>query len=126
MKGGHRFVHVTNLVLLIWSAFLWAAPCLAATRHYYIAAEDITWDYAPSGRDLIQGGIIPRPWTSQTRWPKTRYVEYSDVTFSMHKPQPDWLGILRPVIRAEVGDTIIVDFINRGQSPHGLRYDKDE
>jgi manganese oxidase len=48
----------------------------------------------------------------------------------MHKPEPDWLGILGSVIRAEVGDTIIVDFINRGQSPHsmhphGLRYDKD-
>ncbi len=24
--------------------------------------EDVTWDYAPSGRDLIHGGAIPRPW----------------------------------------------------------------
>jgi hypothetical protein len=106
------------------------SPCFAATRHYYIAAEDVTWDYAPSGRDLIHGGIIPKPWTSQTRFLKTRYFEYTDATFTTRKPQPEWLGILGPVIRAEVGDTIVVDFINRGQAPHsmhphGLRYDKD-
>jgi manganese oxidase len=121
-------------VLLTW--IIWfatpalATPGLAATRHYYIAAEDVTWDYAPSGRDLLHGGVIPRPWTSQTQWPKTRYIEYTDATFSKRKPQPAWLGILGPVIRAEVGDTVIVDFLNRSQSPHsmhphGLRYDKD-
>jgi manganese oxidase len=108
-----------------------AVPLFAATtRHYYIAAEDVTWDYAPSGQDLIHGGVIPRPWTLQTHWAKTRYIEYTDSTFSTRKPQPEWLGILGPVIRGEVGDTIIVDFVNRGQSPHsmhphGLRYDKD-
>jgi FtsP/CotA-like multicopper oxidase with cupredoxin domain len=39
------------------------------------------------------------------------------------------LGILRPVIRAEVGDSIVVNFLNRSRTwhsiyPHGLRYDK--
>jgi manganese oxidase len=116
--------------LLLGAVLLAASPSLAATRHYYIAAEDVTWDYAPSGRDLIHGSIIPKPWTSQTRFLKTRYFEYTDATFTMRKPQPEWLGILGPMIRAEVGDTIVVDFINRGQSPHsmhphGLRYDKD-
>jgi hypothetical protein len=114
---------------MLWG-FGCSAPCLAAVRHYYIAAEDVSWDYAPSGRDLIHGGIIPRPWTSQTRWAKTRFIEYTDATFSTRKPQPPWLGILGPVIRAEVGDSIVIDFVNRGQSPHsihphGLRYDKD-
>jgi Multicopper oxidase len=105
--------------------------CFAAkTRHYYIAAEDVTWDYAPSGRDLIHGVPIPEPWSAQTRWAKTRYIEYADATFSTRKPQPVWLGILGPVIRAEVGDTVLVDFLNRTEQihsihPHGLRYDKD-
>ena len=117
-------------LLLAAIVVLAAAPCLAATRHYYIAAEDVTWDFAPSGRDLIHGGLIPRPWTSQTRWSKTRYIEYTDATFSTRKAQAEWLGILGPMIRAEVGDDILVDFINRGQTPHsihphGLRYDKD-
>jgi hypothetical protein len=36
----------------------WASlSCMAATRLYYIAAENVTWDYAPSGRDLIHGGV---------------------------------------------------------------------
>ncbi len=40
------------------------------------------------------------------------------------------VGILGPVIRAEVGDEIIVDFLNRSHSPHsmhphGVRYDKN-
>jgi FtsP/CotA-like multicopper oxidase with cupredoxin domain len=129
MKRARLLAQLPHL-LLAAIVFFVSAPCMAATRHYYIAAEDLTWDYAPSGRDLIHGGVIPRPWTSQTKWPKTRYIEYTDATFSMRKPQPEWLGILGPMIRAEVGDAIVVDFINRSQTahsihPHGLRYDKD-
>jgi manganese oxidase len=125
-----RLPNLGLIGLLMWALLSSASACLAETRQYYIAAEDVTWDYAPSGRDLIHGGIIPKPWTSQTRFPKTRYVEYTDRTFTIPKPQPEWLGILGPVIRAEVGDTVVVDFLNRGQTPHsmhphGLRYDKD-
>ncbi|HYA25067.1 MAG TPA: multicopper oxidase domain-containing protein [Terriglobales bacterium] len=113
------------LLLALFSA----QACLAATRHYYIAAEDVTWDFAPSGMDLLHGRAIPPPWGRQTRWEKTRYIEYTDSTFSVRKPQPQWLGILGPIIRAEVGDTVIVDFFNRSRTwhsihPHGLRYDK--
>jgi FtsP/CotA-like multicopper oxidase with cupredoxin domain len=110
--------------------FLFVSPCLAATRHYYIAAEDVTWDYAPSGHNLLNGNPIAQPWALQLRWPKSRFIEYTDDTFTVLKPQPEWLGILGPVIRAEVGDEVVVDFLNRGHSshslhPHGLRYDKN-
>lgn len=99
------------------------------TRHYYIAAEDVIWNYAPSGMDLLNAVPIRQPWV-KLQWPKTRFVEYTDGTFTTKKPQPDWLGILGPVIRAEVGDEIIVEFLNRSRfphsmHPHGLRYDKD-
>jgi len=99
------------------------------TRHYFIAAEEVTWDFAPTGRDLVHGRNIPAPWNAQRIYKKTRYIEYTDATFTVRKPQPDWLGILGPVIRAEVGDTILVDFLNRTDQPHsihphGLRYDK--
>jgi len=114
--------------LFVLFALLSPQAGLAATRHYYIAAEDVTWDFAPSGRDLLYARGIPYPW-QQTRWKKTRYIEYTDSTFSVKKPQPEWLGILGPVIRAEVGDTVVVDFMNRSARPHsihphGLRYDK--
>jgi len=79
--------------------------------------------------DLLHGQRIPLPWGQQTSWNKTRYVEYTDSTFSVRKPQPEWLGILGPIIRAEVGDTVVVDFLNRSAMwhsihPHGLHYDK--
>lgn len=107
-----------------------ASSCLAATRHYYIAAEDVAWNYAPSGIDLLSATPIRQPWSLKLQWPKTRFIEYTDDTFTVRKAQPDWLGILGPIIRAEVGDEIVVDFFNRGHvahdmHPHGLRYDKD-
>ncbi len=103
---------------------------LAATRHYYIAAEDVTWNYAPSGSNLLTGNPIPQPWMQKLQWAKSRFVEYTDDTFATPKPQPDWLGILGPVIRAEVGDEVVVNFLNRSHRDHnihahGLRYDKD-
>lgn len=85
-------------------AFFCTPACLAAARHYYIAAEDVTWDFAPNGMDLLHGRGIPHPWAQQTRWQKTRYIEYTDDTFSTPNPQPEWLGILGPIIRTEVGD----------------------
>ena len=107
------------------------APTTAAavtSRTYFVAAEDVTWDFAPSGQNLVHGGPIPEPF--ETVWQKTRYIEYTDASFRTKKPQPAWLGILGPIIRAEVGDTIKVNFLNRsskpvGIHPHGVRYDKD-
>ena len=46
---------------------------------------------------------------------KTLYFEYTDATFSKKKERNDnetYLGILGPVIRAEVGDEIHVTFKN--------------
>jgi hypothetical protein len=112
------------------SVFLAVRPAIAVTRHYYIAAEDVTWDFAPSGHDLLRGSLLPPPWALRTQWAKSRFIEYTDSTFSVRKPQPEWLGILGPIIRAEVGDQVEVEFLNRSKTmhsihPHGLRYDKD-
>jgi FtsP/CotA-like multicopper oxidase with cupredoxin domain len=106
----------------------------AATREYFVAAEEVLWDFAPTGAGLHAGGDhrggIPRPWAGNTRKRKVRYIEYTDATFATRKPQPEWLGILGPIIRAEVGDTVVVHFWNRargayGIHPHGFRYTKD-
>lgn len=113
------------LILGSFSQALWAGTA----RHYFIAAEDVTWDFAPTGRDLMHNTSLPWPWSAQTKFAKTHYVEYTDAGFSTKKPQPQWLGILGPIIRAEVGDMIVVDFLNRSQEyhsihPHGVRYDR--
>ena len=72
----------------------------------------------------------PQPgWTSH----KAVYREYTDATFQHLKaraPRDAYLGMLGPVIRAEVGDTILVMFKNNTRShlsihAHGVKYDKD-
>ena len=118
------------------------------TRTYYIAADEVTWDYVPGGVDgikgtpfksvgMFKGGPNPdappveKPVT--TSYVKTVYREYTDDTFRTLKPRPpQWehLGFLGPLIRAEVGDTVRVVFRNNGHHPysihpHGVFYNKD-
>lgn len=100
------------------------------TRTYYIAAENVTWDYAPGGMDPMTHELVPFPWGEQTKYDKVRYIEYTDQTFTVKKPQPEWLGVLGPVIRGVQGDTLKVVFYNKADKPysmhpHGVRYDKD-
>ena len=115
------------------------------TRTYYIAADEVTWDYVPGGVDGLTGqplnavgyflGPDKKPVTKpvSTSYVKTLYREYTDDTFHTPKPRPpEWehLGFLGPLIRAEVGDTIRVVFRNNGDHPysihpHGVFYKKD-
>ena len=124
-----RYLVFFFAVVLLTPASLFAER----TRHYYIQAEDVVWDFAPSNRDLVHGGEIPEPWTRSHVFPKVRYIGYTDATFSTPKRHSEWLGVLGPIIRAEVGDTVVVHFRNRafkaggsyGVHPHGFRYTKD-
>jgi len=103
-------------------------------RIYYIAADDVMWNYTPGGRNLT-GTPGPENETgdSPTTYRKAVYHEYTDGTFTTLKqrpPQWEHLGILGPLIRAEVGDVIKVFFKNNtkflcSMHPHGLAYGKD-
>lgn len=109
---------------------------------YYITAENVDWDYAPTGTNLIAGGplsrtdslfFVPQSEAIGRVYRKAVYREYTDSTFSTPKPRtPEWehLGILGPLIRGVVGDTIKVVFRNRADRaysmhPHGVFYNKD-
>ena len=111
-------------------------------RTYYIAADDVRWDYAPQRRNLITGEpftedenvFVERgPQRIGSAYRKTLYREYTDASFGRLKPRPaEWqhLGALGPVIRAEVGDTIKVVFRNNASRPysvhpHGVFYGKE-
>jgi hephaestin len=110
------------------------------TRTYYIAADEVMWDYVPGGRDDIAGvpyadtaffaNAHPRP--VSTVYKKVLYREYTDSTFRTLTPRPaEWqhLGFLGPLIRGVVGDTIRVVFRNNAHRPfsvhpHGVFYQK--
>jgi hephaestin len=63
---------------------------------------------------------------------KALYREYTDGTFATRKrrlPQDEYLGLLGPILRAEVGETIKVVFKNNASRPfsmhpHGVFYEK--
>ncbi|MCX8048155.1 MAG: multicopper oxidase domain-containing protein [Methylohalobius sp.] len=112
-------------------------PGHAQMRQYYLAAEEEVWDFAPSGQNLVhchpdpEPCPLPEPWTNSHRFPVVRFVQYSDANYTTRVPQPGWLGILGPILRAEVGDELRVRLCNRasrpvGLHPHGLRYTKDQ
>jgi manganese oxidase len=101
-------------------------------RTYYIAADEVTWDYAPQGRSLVSGQpftddenvFVERgPQRIGSAYKKALYREYTDGSFRRLKPRaPEWehLGMLGPVIQAEVGDTIKVVFKNNATKPYGV------
>ena len=116
------------------------APAKAGKlRVYYIAADEVDWDFAPTHTNQIDGekyqfendpaskGTLD---PNNTAYRKVLFREYTDESFRTLKPRDEqWLhlGILGPVIRAEVGDTIEVIFKNNASRPytihpHGVFY----
>lgn len=119
-----------------------AASAVGKTRTYYVAADEVEWDYAPSGRDEAMGmefDDIGRAFTEPGKhrigrvYKKAVYHEYTDATFTTlkpRKPEDAYLGIVGPILRGAVGDTIRVVFRNNGtrpfsMHPHGVQYEKD-
>ena len=109
-------------------------PPKPRVRIYYIAADDVMWNYAPGGRNLTgTPGPENEGGSNSTTYRKAAFHEYTDGTFATLKPrQPEWehLGILGPLIRAEVGEVIKVFFKNNtkffcSMHPHGLEYAKE-
>ncbi|XP_050977293.1 ferroxidase HEPHL1 isoform X1 [Labeo rohita] len=113
-------------------------------RKYFIAAEKVWWDYAPSGMDKLTNQSLTKPGSVSElffgmsggrlggKYWKVVYREYTDKTFTLKRTRTSaetHLGILGPVLRAEVGDTLQVMFMNKADrtysiQPHGLHYDK--
>ncbi len=151
-----RILSLVLLLLLVTGSIRGQAqsPDGPTTRVYYLAAEPVTWNYAPSGADQIKGvqfdtstARYPDPLGSDfARYPnvvrddympgtpktfrgigptyeKVLYRAYTDSTFTERKARPakwEHLGMLGPVLRAEVGDTIKVVFKNKAGRPYSV------
>jgi FtsP/CotA-like multicopper oxidase with cupredoxin domain len=148
VRGLLRLVRVVSFALLVCASAigLAARPTDSASpgkvHTYYVAADEVDWNYAPDGVNKMMGMKFEgyaKVFTEQgphrigTTYRKAIYREYTDETFTKQKPRaPEWqhAGILGPILRGEVGDTIHVVFKNNATHPasihaHGVFYNKD-
>ena len=120
-----------------------ASAATGRMRVHFIAAEEVDWTYVPLRRDnaltgakddfskdpAARGTLDP----NGTTYRKALFREYTDSSFRTIKPRTaEWqhLGVLGPLLRAEVGDTIRVVLRNRASRPysmhpHGVFYAKN-
>nr|XP_015107721.1 hephaestin isoform X3 [Vicugna pacos] len=130
---------------LLWALLLmqllWPQLTDGATRVYYLGIQDVQWNYAPKGRNVItnqplDSDIVASSFLKSDKnrigssYKKTIYKEYMDSSYMDEMFQPAWLGFLGPVLQAEVGDVILIhlkNFATRPYTihPHGVFYEKD-
>ncbi|XP_010183905.1 PREDICTED: coagulation factor V-like [Mesitornis unicolor] len=97
-------------------------------RRYYIAAKEVCWNYAGYKKSTMMNDKTCKDGTAY----KVIFQSYTDSTFTTLQDEDEYtehLGILGPVIRAEVDDVILVHFKNLASRPyslhaHGLLYEK--
>ncbi|XP_032476589.1 hephaestin isoform X5 [Phocoena sinus] len=130
---------------LLWALLfvqpLWPRLTDGATRVYYLGIQDVQWNYAPKGRNVITNQPLDSDTVASnflksdknrigSSYKKTIYKEYRDGSYMDEMVQPAWLGFLGPVLKAEVGDIILIhlkNFATRPYTihPHGVFYEKD-
>ncbi|MGB5241885.1 MAG: multicopper oxidase domain-containing protein [Prochlorococcaceae cyanobacterium] len=138
--------------------FAWLGPWRSHSREYWIKAEEIIWNYSPSypinrmtdepfgEKELVF--LKPGPDRIGRIYRKAVFRSYGpNFGTLLDGPQPsgqkvddgvrvrrpgspeEHLGALGPILRAEVGDTIVVHVRNETRfpvslHPHGVAYDK--
>src|SRR5215813_96019 len=149
-----RFFGISRIYVVPWVCLAVAASARdrmadeqVGARHgrvriHFIAAEEIEWDYGPAGRDeamghafsdFEKGHMEPGPHRIGRVYKKCVYREYTDAKFNRlveRSGDQQYLGILGPILYAEVGDTLKVVFKNRASRPysmhpHGVLYNKN-
>ncbi|XP_052815429.1 hephaestin-like isoform X3 [Mya arenaria] len=104
-------------------------------RTHFLSAEMEDWNYAPSGRNLFDDRDLVAPSTESEKYfaktyngkpmiggiyRKTRFFEYDSVQYMTRKnrtAQEEHMGLLGPVIRAELGDVVSVTLLNLSPFP---------
>ncbi|XP_056130919.1 coagulation factor VIII isoform X3 [Lampris incognitus] len=89
---------------------------------HYIAAEEITWDYAPhlSPTDSeLQSEYIPSaPHRLGYTYKKVVYVEYTDDTFTQRKNPV--MTLMGPLLKGAVHDQFQITFRNMASRPYNI------
>lgn len=129
-SGNLQTTFSTVLILMSVLLYLCVNSVEAATREYWIAAEKVEWNYAPSGENLIRPNMGLDVWGKALVYEKYRYFQYTDASYTTQVEQPVWMGILGPQLHVVEGDSVRVHFLNRADKPlsihvHGLQYDEE-
>ncbi|KAM9316481.1 ceruloplasmin-like [Gastrophryne carolinensis] len=125
------------------ASFLLLLYVLCVAGHdteYFIGIQEMNWDYAPNGKNIISGKPIDKDEHASVFlrrdskrigriYKKACYVQFTDNSYTKKVKKPEWLGFLGPILRAEVGDTLTVHLKNLASRPysmhpHGTEYTK--
>ncbi|XP_061756103.1 coagulation factor VIII [Nerophis ophidion] len=88
-------------------------------RRYYIAAEEILWDYAPhldSTNSQLQLAAGPNP--LDYKYKKVGYVEYTDASFRQRKKTSRTL--MGPLLKGKVSEHLQITFKNLASHPFNI------
>ncbi|XP_062438293.1 ceruloplasmin isoform X1 [Rhea pennata] len=113
----------------------------AVSREYYIGIVETVWDYAPGNKNIVSGQLFAEeeqaevflkrgPRRIGSIYKKAIYTQYTNNLYDVVVEKPAWLGFLGPIIKGEVGDSIIIhlkNFASRSYTvhPHGVKYTKE-
>ena len=96
------------------------------TREYWVAAVPVTWNVVPNGRNAIEGETFTREQTT------VRTIVYRRYSKNWERPLRDDPGVVGdndgipgPLLRARVGEKILVHFKNLDnefERPHSLHF----
>ncbi|XP_018428925.1 PREDICTED: ceruloplasmin-like, partial [Nanorana parkeri] len=135
----HQILSRPRAAVYLFSYF-YVGGAAGINREFWIAIQEKTWDYAPSGFNKISGKPIDVDEHASTylrqdsnrigrKYKKALYIEYTNGSYMEEKKKPSWQGIVGPIMRAEIGDNITIHLLNNasrayGFHPHGVRYTK--
>jgi manganese oxidase len=119
-----RAVLVVAVGAALWLAS--AAQAHASLRRFWVAAEPVTWNVVPNGRDAIMDQTFS---PSETLFPTVLYQRYTRgwkrrVSNAVPWSQPR-TSIPGPLLQARVGDRIVVHFKNLDtvlKQPHSMHF----
>ncbi|XP_055955967.1 hephaestin [Patella vulgata] len=129
----------THLALCLRLAAIFGI-CLhvgAVEREYFMASEEVDWNYAPTGannqnsdkQEYADKFIKNDAHQIGATYRKVVYKHYTDDKYIVEWPKPEHMGLVGPIIRAEVGDVLKIRFKNKATRAysiyaHGVSYKK--
>ena len=115
-----------TLLLVVVAVPTGAGGSEGTLREYWIAAEPVTWNVVPNGRNAIENETFRRSETTITTIVYRRYTrDWEKRMTNQPGVSADNDGIPGPLLKARVGDTVLVHFKNLDnefERPHSMHF----